>query len=74
MKTVIIITAVIALTSTLISITATVKTLIHEHNRVRMDQRQINEQVERARQPNTPKVVTTSPTAIQVDGAHLQLS
>lgn len=71
MKTAIIITAALTVASTLVAVSATVKTLIDEHNRTQTEQRQLNEQVERARQPDAPKIVTASPATIHASGLQL---
>jgi hypothetical protein len=71
MKTAIVISAVIAIASTLISLSAAIKTLLAEYNRAQTEQRQLNEQVERVRQPDAPKVVTASPTTIHTNGLQL---
>ena len=74
MRTAIIATVILALASTVVSLSATVKTLIDERARVKAEQQRIDEQVRRVRQPPAAKVVTTSPASIQVDGSRFQLS
>ena len=71
MKTALIVTAILTLASTFVAVSATVKTLINEHNRVKTEQRQIDEQVKRVRQPDPPKVVTASNTNIHASGLQL---
>ncbi len=71
MKTALILTFVLSCASTILAVSATIKTLIDEHNRAQTEQRLLNEQIGRVRQPDSPKVVTTSPTVIRSTGLQL---
>lgn len=74
MKTALIATAILAIASTIVSLSFTVKTLISERARVKAEQQTIDEQVKRARQAPAPKIVTVNTASIQVDGSRFQLN